>query len=259
MRDFEELLAGVRGRIAAACARAGRDPGEVKIVAVTKTHGPETVAEAWRAGLGIIGENKVREAQWKRELSPSGLEWHLIGHLQTNKVRQALATFDFIHSVDSLRLAERLQAVAEETGARVRMLIEVNISGESSKTGLPPAQLDAVIAAIVDHCPRLSLEGLMGMAPYAPDPECARKYFRRLRELRDAARARWQLPLPELSMGMSGDFEPAVEEGATMVRLGTLLFGDRPKLRPAASAGDEPAAGGLDSYSGAGPTVRILD
>ena len=259
MRDFEETLSAVRRRIAAACARAGRNPDEVKIVAVTKTHGPETVAEAWQAGLSIIGENKVREAQWKRELSPSGPEWHLIGHLQTNKVRQALATFDFIHSVDSLRLVERLQAVAEEIGAQVRMLIEVNVSGESSKTGLPPAQLDGLIAAIAGHCPRLSLEGLMGMAPYAPDPEAARPYFRRLRELRDAARERWNLPLEELSMGMSGDYEVAVEEGATMVRLGTVLFGDRPKLRPAASAGDEPAGGGLDSYSGAGPTVRILD
>ena len=263
MRDFAKTLEDIKGRIAAACARAGRDPSGVEIVAVTKTHGAEAVEEAWRAGIGIVGENKVQEAAWKKPASPAGPSWHLIGHLQSNKVRHALAIFDFIHSVDSEKLAARIEAVAEETGARPRILLEVNTSGEKSKSGMRREDAPRVARFVAEHCPRISLEGFMTMAPYSPDREEARPYFRALRETRDSVEQALGFSLPRLSMGMSGDFETAVEEGATWVRLGTVLFGDRPKFKPgrAQSGGDgaEFFGGGLDSYSGEGPTVRVLD
>lgn len=256
---FAERLAEARRRIAAACARVGRDPADVEIVAVTKTFGPDAVADAAAAGLGIIGENKVQEAAWKKPLSPSGPEWHLIGHLQTNKVRHALALFDCIHSVDSERLAAKIQAVAEEIGAAPRILLEVNVAGEKSKSGMPPEDAERVAAFVARECPRITLEGLMAMAPFSPNPEDARPHFRRLRELRDSLESSLGIALPRLSMGMSGDFETAVEEGATWVRLGTLLFGGRPKARRAAASGDGFPSDGLDSFSGEGPTVRTLD
>ena len=260
MRALEEIVAEVRGRIAAAAARAGRSPDEVEIVAVTKTHGAETVREAWEAGLATVGENKVQEAAWKKSESVAGPSWHLIGHLQGNKVRAALEVFDCIHSVDSVKLIDRLQAVAEETGASPRILLELNVSGEKSKTGMPPAELDLAVRALMERAPRLTLEGFMTMAPFSERPEDARPYFRRLRELRDETERRFGIVLPRLSMGMSGDYEVAVEEGATWVRLGTVLFGERPKIRKA-RVDDEGSwgASGLDSFSGAGPTVRILD
>jgi len=261
MRDLEEILDEVRAKIAAAAKRAGRSPDDVGIIAVTKTHGPETVAEAWRAGLAIVGENKVQEAMWKKHESASGPEWHLIGHLQSNKVRHALETFDFIHSVDSARLADKIEAVAEQTGARPRILLEVNVSGEKSKSGMPPEAVRDAVRHIFESCPRITLEGFMTMAPFSEDPEEARPFFRKLRELRDALEEEFGAKFPRLSMGMSGDYEVAVEEGATWVRLGTILFGERPKIAKAArSAEDDGAApGGLDSYSGAGPTVKVLD
>ena len=260
-RDFAEVLGDVRAKVAAACARAGRDPAEVEIVAVTKTHGAEVVEEAWRAGLGIVGENKVQEAAWKKPMSPSGPSWHLIGHLQSNKVRHALELFDFIHSVDSAKLADRIDFVADEMGASPRVLLEVNVSGEKSKSGMRPEDVEPILRHIAEACPRVTVEGFMTMAPFSEDPEGARPYFRRLRELRDEMEAKLGVGLPRLSMGMSGDYEVAVEEGATWIRLGTALFGDRPKAKPArAASGDGDAApGGLDSYSGAGPTVRVLD
>ena len=260
MRDLNDILREVRGRIGAACARAGRDPAEVEIVAVTKTHGAETVNEAWDAGLAIVGENKVQEAAWKREASVSGPSWHLIGHLQTNKVRVALATFDFIHSVDSLKLIDRIAEVARETGVSPHVLLEVNVSGEKSKTGMPPAEVPGAIARILETG-SIWLEGLMTMAPFSENPEDARPHFRRLRELRDEMESRFGIGLPRLSMGMSGDYEVAVEEGATWIRLGTVLFGERPKLKSVRATGDDTpsAAGGLDSYSGEGPTFKVLD
>lgn len=262
MRDLNEILAEVRGKIAAACGRAGRDPAGVEIVAVTKTHGPEVVKEAWDAGLSVVGENKVQEAAWKKPASVSGPSWHLIGHLQGNKVRHALALFDFIHSVDSAKLLSRINAVAEETGASPHVLLEVNVSGEKSKTGMPPAEVDEAMRLLRSECPRVTLEGFMTMAPFSESPEDARPCFRALRELRDAAEQKFGVGLPRLSMGMSGDYEVAVEEGATWVRLGTVLFGERPKLakaRPAGDGDDFVASGGLDSYSGAGPTFKVLD
>lgn len=260
-RDLNEILDEVKARIAAACERSGRNVDDVQIVAVTKTHGAETVNEAWGAGLGIVGENKVQEAAWKKEASASGPEWHLIGHLQSNKVRQALEIFDFIHSVDSVKLADRINFIAGEIGARVGILLEVNVSGEKSKNGMAPEEVEPTVRHIVEGCPRITVEGLMTMAPFSEDPEDARVYFRRLRELRDTVERNLNVGLRHLSMGMSGDYEVAVEEGATLVRLGTVLFGDRPKIKTVrASAGeDDFSSGALDSYSGAGPTVRILD
>ena len=271
MTEFADILAGVRAKIAAACAKAGRDPSEVEIVAVTKTHGAEVVREAWENGLTIVGENKVQEAAWKKPASVSGPSWHLIGHLQSNKVRHALEIFDFIHSVDSVKLADRINFIADEIGASPHILLEVNVSGERSKSGMKPEEVEPTIRHIAEACPRITLEGLMTMAPFSEDPEDARPYFRKLRELRDDLESRLGVGLPRLSMGMSGDYEVAVEEGATWVRLGTVLFGERPKVkRAAAPEGDDGTApcgdsdtyagfGGLDSYSGAGPTAKVLD
>lgn len=261
MRDLCDILKDVRAKIAAACERSGRNPDEVEIVAVTKTHGAEVVDEARAAGLTIIGENKVQEAAWKKPASASGPEWHLIGHLQSNKVRHALELFDCIHSVDSAKLAERINFIADEMGASPRVLLEVNVSGEKSKSGMKPEDVASVARDIVENCPRITLEGLMTMAPFSENPEDARPYFRRLREIRNSIQDSLGIGLPRLSMGMSGDYEVAVEEGATWVRLGTVLFGERPKVKSvrAVSDGDEGIGGGLDSYSGAGPTVRLLD
>ena len=261
MRELSEILEEVKGRIAAACERAGRSPDDVEIVAVTKTHGAEVVEEAWRAGLRIVGENKVQEAAWKRPASVSGPEWHLIGHLQSNKVRHALELFDFIHSVDSMKLADRINFIAEEIGARPRILLEVNVSGEKSKSGMKPDEVEPTIRHIMETCPRISVEGLMTMAPFSENPEDARPYFRKLRELRNSLEGKLGVGLPRLSMGMSGDYEVAVEEGATWVRLGTVLFGERPKLKSVRAVADDEgfASGGLDSYSGAGPTFKVLD
>ncbi len=263
MEELQTILERVRGRIAAACARAGRDPSEVEIVAVTKTHGAEVVNEAWQAGLRIVGENKVQEAAWKKPASVSGPSWHLIGHLQGNKVRHALELFDFIHSVDSAKLASRINLIADEMGLQPHILLEVNVSGEKSKSGMRPEEVEPTVRHILANCPRLTLEGLMTMAPFSEDPEDARPYFRRLREMRDELQSKLAVGLPRLSMGMSGDFEVAVEEGATWVRLGSVLFGERPKIKSVARrSSDEDGSttsGGLDSYSGAGPTYKVLD
>ena len=253
MKPIEIILEEVNSRIAAACQRAGRDPSEVEIIAVTKTHGAEVVKEAWDAGLRIVGENKVQEAAWKKPASVTGPMWHLIGHLQSNKVRKALELFDFFHSVDTAALADRMNAIADDIGAAPRILLEVNVSGEKSKSGMKPEDVEPTVRHIMEACPRLTVEGLMTMAPFSENPEDARPYFRRLRELRDAVEKSLGVGLPRLSMGMSGDYEVAVEEGATWVRLGTVLFGERPKAKAGIPSG------GLDSYFGEGPTVRVLD
>ena len=263
MEDLKTILERVQGRITAACARVGRDPSEVEIVAVTKTHGAEVVNEAWEAGLHIVGENKVQEAAWKKPASVSGPSWHLIGHLQGNKVHHALELFDFIHSVDSVKLADRINLIADGMGLQPHILLEVNVSGEKSKSGMKPEDVEPTVRHILANCPRLTLEGLMTMAPFSENPEDARPYFRRLREMRNALETKLNIGLPRLSMGMSGDFEVAVEEGATWVRLGTVLFGERPKVKSVAQRtaddGDSVVSGGLDSYSGAGPTYKVLD
>lgn len=269
MRDLSEIIEEVRGRICAACARAGRSPDDVEIIAVTKTHGADVVNEAWDAGLRIVGENKVQEAAWKKPASVTGPQWHLIGHLQSNKVRHALELFDFIHSVDSAKLADRINFIADDMGAQPHVLLEVNVSGEKSKSGMRPEDVRPTLEHIAVECPRVTVEGLMTMAPFSENPEDARPYFRRLRELRDGLQDSLGIGLPRLSMGMSGDYEVAVEEGATWVRLGTVLFGERPKVKAvrAESDGGSPCGdsdtyagfGGLDSYSGAGPTIKVMD
>ena len=261
MKPLDEILAEVRGKIAAACARAGRDASEVEIVAVTKTHGEDVVREARDAGLSIVGENKVQEALWKKSAAVGGMDWHLIGHLQSNKVRAALETFDFIHSVDSQKLADRINFVADEIGASPHVLFEVNVAGESSKTGMKVEDVEPTLRHVMERCPRITVEGLMTMAPFSENSEDSRPFFRRLREIRDGLERSFGIRLPRLSMGMSGDYEVAVEEGATWVRLGTVLFGERPRVKSVRAASDDDGVsfGGLDSYSGAGPTVRILD
>lgn len=262
MRDVSEILEEVNAKIVAACRRVGRDPHEVEIVAVTKTHGEDVVREAWDAGLTIVGENKVQEAAWKKPASVGGPSWHLIGHLQSNKVRAALELFDFIHSVDSEKLVDRINQIADAMGAVPHILLEVNVSGEKSKSGLKPSEVKPLLVHIMASCPRVTVEGLMTMAPFSENPEDSRPYFRQLRELRDALETELDISLPRLSMGMSGDYEVAVEEGATYVRLGTVLFGERPKVksvRAVGDFGDESSDFGLDSHSGAGPVVRIYD
>lgn len=230
-QPISDILAGVQARIAEACAKAGRKPDEVEIIGVTKTHGPDVVREAWDAGIRLFGENKVQEAAWKIPASVSGPEWHLIGHLQRNKVRPALELFSVIHSVDSIRLLEQIERVADECGHRPEILLEVNVSGESSKDGLNPGQVPEVIEYALG-CRNFTLTGLMTMAPFYPDPEQTRPVFAKLRECRDQWEQDFGIGLPNLSMGMSHDYPVAIEEGATWVRLGTVLFGSRPKWRP---------------------------
>lgn len=223
MDNVERIAANavdVRARIAAACDRAGRDPARVTLVAVTKTHAAAVVADAFAAGLRDFGENRVQEALPKiSELSACGMRprWHLVGHLQTNKVPAAIEAFDILHGIDSERLAE---VISRRAARPVTVLLEVNVAGEQAKHGVAPADAPA-IAARIGGMPNLRLAGLMTVAPQVDDPEDVRPVFRRLRELRDA------IGLPELSMGMTDDFEVAVEEGATMVRIGRAMFGPR--------------------------------
>jgi PLP dependent protein len=213
-------VADVRARIAAACVRAGRSSGDITLVAVTKTHPADVVAAAFAAGLRDFGENRVQEAAPKiadlreRNLAPT---WHLVGHLQRNKTAAAIDLFDILHSVDSIRLAETISAHASR---HVRVLLEVNVTGAPSKFGTSPEGAPA-LAERIGGMPNIELTGLMTVAPQVDDPEDARPVFRTMRHLRDA------LGLRELSMGMTGDFEVAVEEGSTLVRVGRALFGAR--------------------------------
>ena len=239
--SFAEKLENVRARVKASCDRAHRNVDEVAIIGVTKTFGPDAVRDAWEAGIRTMGENRVQEAAAKIPECVSGPDWHLIGHLQKNKVRHALELFSCIHSVDTLPLLEQIARVADETGAHPRLLLEVNVSGESSKFGLRPENVPAVIERAL-AAPSVTLDGFMTMAPIAPDKELARPVFARLRACRDKWEEQFGATFPRLSMGMSGDFEVAVEEGATWVRIGTALFGDRPKWQPrrlADDAGDQ--------------------
>lgn len=224
--ELAQNLEKVRARIAAACARAGRSPEEVTLVAVSKTFPAPDVREAWDAGQEVFGESRVQEAEAKIPLLPGALRWHLIGHLQRNKVRRALPLFELIQSVDSVELAQAIDRIAAELGLFPRVLLEVNVAGEASKFGFSPESLEREIDALLE-LPRVQVEGLMTIAPFAEDPELARPHFRALRELRDRLASRCGVPLETLSMGMSGDFEVAVEEGATIVRVGSAIFGGR--------------------------------
>jgi pyridoxal phosphate enzyme (YggS family) len=221
-------LEEIRRRMADAAQRAGRDPASVRLVAVSKTYPAEAVAAAAATGQRIFGESRVQESRDKIPACPPGLEWHFIGHLQKNKVRQALPLFPFFHSIDSTALAGAIDRIAGETGVKAQGLLEVNVSGEETKHGFTPEELRAQFPTL-SKLPHLRIRGLMTMAPYSDNPEDARPVFRTLRELRDELQSTYQHPLPELSMGMSGDFEPAIEEGATLVRVGSSIFGARPR------------------------------
>lgn len=227
--SLTENLAVVRDRIAAACLRVGRSPGEVTLLAVSKNHPAESVAEAVSLGVRLFGENRVQEAKAKIPDCPGAARWHFIGHLQSNKARDAVALFEMIESVDSLALAAELQKQAEKQAKTVKMLVEVNVAGESSKFGWNPERLVTEFTEL-NRFDRLELHGLMTVAPYAVNPAIVRPVFRRLRALRDHCADLQGAPLPVLSMGMSGDLEVAIEEGATIVRVGTALFGPRPRL-----------------------------
>jgi pyridoxal phosphate enzyme (YggS family) len=234
-----ENLSRIQTRIAQACARAHRDPATVQLLAVSKNHPAAAVAEAVGLGLTLFGENRIQEARAKIPASPGRARWHFIGHLQSNKARDAVSLFEMVQGVDSLALAQELQKQAEKQARTLPILLEVNVAGESSKFGWNPGQLLESLAAI-NALSRLELHGFMTVAPYATDPEKVRPVFRRLRELRDQAAEQLGAPLPVLSMGMSGDLEVAIEEGATLVRVGTALFGERPKVvRPGGMTNDE--------------------
>jgi pyridoxal phosphate enzyme (YggS family) len=229
LERVQRALPEVRERIARACRRAGRsDPDSVTLVAVTKGHPAEALHAARDAGLQVIGENRVQEARAKWRLAGDlGLTWHMVGHLQRNKVHQALQIFELIHSVDSLRLAETIDKEAAKSGRPAQVLVQVNASGEESKYGFPVGEgLEAVRR--VCGLPNLRVMGLMTMAPLTNDEGIVRAAFRRTRELFDLCRDGVErFEARDLSMGMSSDYEIAVEEGSTMVRLGTVLFGER--------------------------------
>jgi pyridoxal phosphate enzyme (YggS family) len=223
-----DRVAAVRERIARAAARAGRKDAEVTLVAVAKTHPPERVREAFAAGLRDFGENKVQETEGKVAALAdlAGARWHMVGHLQANKARKAVTLFDRIHSLDDVSLARRLEKAGAEQRKRVRVLVQVDLAGEKTKFGLDEARLFPALE-MMRGLKSVRVEGLMGFPPYEDDPERARPHFRRLRALRDDALARDLLLGRDLSMGMSHDLEVAIEEGATLVRVGTALFGER--------------------------------
>lgn len=220
---LRENLAAVQMKIERAARRAGRNPEDVKLVAVSKTQPTEILSEAVGAGALIFGENKVQEAENKiARIGRSAAEWHLIGHLQSNKARKAVKLFDCIHTLDSIELAERLERIClEENRADLSVLIQIDLAREATKNGVEEKDLPAIVE-FLHACEHLKFDGFMIIPPFYEDVERVRPYFKRLREIRDKV-----LPNGELSMGMSGDFEAAIEEGATLVRVGTAIFGER--------------------------------
>jgi pyridoxal phosphate enzyme (YggS family) len=223
MAELQRNLRSVCDRIAAAAARVGRDISEIKLVAVSKTHPVSVLRTAIDAGISVFGENKVQEAESKAaELGREGIEWHLIGHLQSNKARKAVQLFDVVQSLDSVELAQRLERICQEQGrGELSVFVQVDLAGEKTKSGTLERELPKLFEYL-EKCQRLKLRGLMILPPYFEDPEATRPYFKRIREIRDRL-----VPGGELSMGMSHDFEVAIEEGATIVRVGTAIFGDR--------------------------------
>jgi PLP dependent protein len=235
--SLAENLDSIQHRIRAACQRAGREPNSVALLAVAKTHPPEAVAAAAALGLSLFGENKVQEARAKIPLCPGRLRWHFIGHLQSNKCRDAVELFAMIESVDSLALAQEINKRAEAAARKMPILLEVNVAGEASKFGYQPERLLAELKEL-NALPRIEIHGLMAVPPWTSVAVSSRPHFRRLRELKLQCEEILGAPLPQLSMGMSGDFEVAIEEGATIVRVGTALFGTRAAVKFAARAGE---------------------
>ena len=221
-----ENLEAVRQRIKAACDRSDREPNSITLLAVTKSQPPEIVAAAAELGLIFFGENKIQEARAKIPLCPGKLRWHFIGHLQSNKCRDAVELFEMIQSVDSLPLAQEINRRCEQAAKRMPILLEVNVAGETSKFGYQPEKLLAELKEI-HALMRLEIRGLMTVPPWSAEPEKARPFFQQLRELKTRCEQVVGMPLPHLSMGMSGDFETAVALGTTYVRVGTAIFGER--------------------------------
>jgi PLP dependent protein len=230
MSSVAANLERVLAQISDAARKAGRSPDDVQLVGISKTHDAERIREAVEAGQNLFGESRVQEARAKIPLLPSNLCWHFVGHLQKNKIRHALPLFELFHSVDSLSLAQEINRIAEEEGMHPRVLLEVNVAGEGSKFGFPPDKLRQDMEALL-ALPRLSIEGLMTIPPLAKEAEASREYFVDLRELRDRLETEFQMKLPHLSMGMTNDFPVAVEEGATLARVGTAIFGERSRLK----------------------------
>src|SRR5216683_1109117 len=228
MALIAENLERAHEQIAQAAAKVGRAVDEIELVAISKTHDAAKVREAIEAGQILFGESRVQEARVKIPELPSNLRWHFVGHLQKNKIRHALPLFEMIHSVDSLELAQEMNRIAEEEGLHPRVLLEVNVAGEGSKFGLKPETLRAEMETLL-ALPRLSILGLMTIPPLAEEAEASRKYFVQLRELRDRVQTEFHVDLAQMSMGMTQDFAVAVEEGATLVRVGTAIFGERSK------------------------------
>ena len=226
--EISDNLENIRARIARAAGRSGRSPADITLIAVSKTVGIDAIGKAIEAGVTIFGESYIQEARAKIPKIDIPVRWDFIGHLQRNKARHALGLFEMIHSVDSLALAQEINRAAMNRGKKARVLVEVNISGEKAKSGIDPGRTGSLLRELIS-LPHLSVEGLMTMAPYSDDPEESRPYFRRLRHLKETMNELHQpdLNLKELSMGMSSDFEVAIEEGATLIRIGTAIFGER--------------------------------
>jgi pyridoxal phosphate enzyme (YggS family) len=231
--SIPENIAAIREKTAESARRAGRRPEEILLMAVSKTHPPERIREAYATGLRLFGENRVQEFAGKAGAlgDLAGAEWHMIGHLQTNKAGKAVEVFSAVDSVDSVKLAEKLDAAARTAGKKLSALIEINVGGEAAKSGVAPdsKELEELLLA-APRFEALEFRGLMTVPPFTDDPEDARPYFRRLREFRDAVAARKlsAIKMDVLSMGMSHDFEVAISEGSTCVRVGTAIFGERP-------------------------------
>jgi pyridoxal phosphate enzyme (YggS family) len=236
MSLIAENLDRVREQIATAVAKSGRSADDVELVAISKMHPAESVREAIEAAQTLFGESRVQEARAKIPVLPSNIRWHFVGHLQKNKIRHALPLFEMIHSVDSLALAQDINRIAEEEGLYPRVLLEVNVAGEGSKFGFAAGHLREQIEGLL-ALPRLSMEGLMCIPPIAVESEHSRKFFVEVRELRDSLEEEFNLKLPQLSMGMTQDFSIGIEEGATLVRVGTAIFGERSKKRAADGRG----------------------
>jgi len=230
MNSIAENLERVRKQMAHAAANAGRAVDEIELVAITKTHLAEKVREAIEAGQTLFGESRVQEARTKIPELPSNIRWHFVGHLQKNKIRHALPLFELFHGVDSLALAEEMNRIATDEGMHPRVLLEVNVAGEGSKFGFSTDKLREQMEELL-ALQRLSILGLMTIPPLADKTEASRRYFVQLRELRDRLQTEFHVDLPQLSMGMTQDFPIAVAEGATLVRVGTAIFGERSKIK----------------------------
>lgn len=226
MTEAPAHLESVLTQVAAVAEKTGRSPADIQLIAVSKKQEVEKIRAVYDAGQAIFGESRVQEARLKIPLLPSAVRWHFIGHLQKNKIRHALPLFELFHSVDSLNLARDIERIADAEGLRPRVLLEVNVAGEGSKIGFAPEQLRAELESLLE-LGRLEIEGLMAIPPAAPAAEQSRPYFIMLRELRDELERSFNLKLPHLSMGMSNDYAIAIEEGATLVRVGTAIFGER--------------------------------